>query len=130
MVTQYQQAIAELENVYNQRKELQTAVAQLKAERERLYAEANKAIEEAKTAIQKRDRELANRKLAIELRDQKIAQLDQLIQKRNQEIASARTSNCQTGISPQRIRKTTGFSRTGSSKAGKILPVIPGLAFG
>ncbi|BAZ48110.1 hypothetical protein NIES4103_07150 [Nostoc sp. NIES-4103] len=88
VVTQYQQAIAELENVDNQRKELQTAVTQLKAERERLYAEANKAIEEAKTAIQKRDRELANRKLAIELRDQKIAQLDQLIQKRNQEIAS------------------------------------------
>jgi uncharacterized protein (DUF3084 family) len=95
VVTQYQKAIAELQSVYNQRKELQTAVEQLKTERQRLYAEAKKAIDEAKTAIdeaktaiEKRDRELANRQEAIEQRDHKIAQLDQLIQKRNVEVAA------------------------------------------
>jgi uncharacterized protein (DUF3084 family) len=83
---QYQQAIGELQNLYDQRNALQKAVEQLKTERQRLYAEAKKAIDEAKTAIAKRDRELANRQEAIEKRDQKIAQLDKLIQSRNLEI--------------------------------------------
>ncbi|MEH1895777.1 MAG: DUF3084 domain-containing protein [Nostoc sp.] len=88
VVTQYQKAIAELQSVSTQRKELQAAVELLKTERQRLYAEAKKAIDEAKTAIEKRDLELANRQEAIEMRDQKIGQLDQLIQKRNVEVAS------------------------------------------
>ncbi|MEH2136126.1 DUF3084 domain-containing protein [Nostoc sp.] len=88
VVTRYQKAIAELQSVSTQRKELQSAVELLKTERQRLYAEAKKAIDEAKTAIEKRDLELANRQEAIEVRDQKIGQLDQLIQKRNVEVAS------------------------------------------
>ncbi|MEH2325161.1 MAG: DUF3084 domain-containing protein [Nostoc sp.] len=88
VVPQYQKAIAELQSVYNQRKELQAAVELLKTERQRLYAEAKKAINQAKTAIEKRDRELANRQEGIEARDQKISQLDQLIQKRNLEVAA------------------------------------------
>lgn len=76
---QYQRAITELGKVYNQIKSLQTAIAQLRAERERLYAEAKKAIEQ-------RDRELANRQVAIEQRDRKISELDKLIQNRNLEI--------------------------------------------
>ncbi|MEH2202197.1 DUF3084 domain-containing protein [Nostoc sp.] len=87
VVTQYQKAITQLQSVSSQRKELQAAVELLKTERQRLYAEAKKAIDEAKTAIEKRDLELANRQEAIEVRDQKIGQLDQLIQKRNVEVA-------------------------------------------
>jgi uncharacterized protein (DUF3084 family) len=72
IVIRYQEARTELQTLYNQRKNLQTAVEELKMEREKLYAEAKRAIDEAKTAIEKRDR--------------KIAKLDQLIQNRNLEI--------------------------------------------
>ncbi|NMG07769.1 DUF3084 domain-containing protein [Brasilonema sp. UFV-L1] len=86
-VTQYKQAIAELQSVDDEKKKLLVEIEQRKAERQRLYQEAKKAILQAKTAIEKRDRELANRQQAIKQRDQKIGQLDQLIQKRNLEIA-------------------------------------------
>jgi uncharacterized protein (DUF3084 family) len=72
IVIQYQQARNELQTLYNQRLTLQAAVAELKTERQKLYAEAKQAIDEAKTAIEKRDR--------------KITKLDKLIQNRNLEI--------------------------------------------
>lgn len=72
IVVQYQQAKTELQTLYNQRLALESAVQELKSERERLYAQSKQAIDEAKTAIEKRDR--------------KITKLDKLIQNRNLQI--------------------------------------------
>lgn len=72
IVVQYQQAKTELQTLYNQRLTLQGAVKELKSERERLYAQSKQFINEARTAIEKRDR--------------KITKLDKLIQNRNLQI--------------------------------------------
>lgn len=86
--SQYQQARQQLQSVYDERKKLQAEIVQQKVESQRLYSIAKSAIEEAKTAIQKRDQELAKRKDAIESRDRKISSLDDVIQKRNLEITA------------------------------------------
>jgi uncharacterized protein (DUF3084 family) len=88
VVVQYQQAISQLQSVYDERKKLQEEIVQQKVESQRLFNVAKLAIDEAKSAIQKRDRELQKRKDAIEYRDRKIAQLDDLIQKRNIEVTA------------------------------------------
>ncbi|NJL62075.1 MAG: DUF3084 domain-containing protein [Methylacidiphilales bacterium] len=88
VVVQYQQAISQLQSVYDERKKLQEEIVQQKLESQRLFTVAKLAIDEAKSAIQKRDRELQKRKDAIESRDRKIAQLDDLIQKRNIEVTA------------------------------------------
>jgi uncharacterized protein (DUF3084 family) len=77
-----------LQSVYDERKKLQEEIVQQKVESQRLFNVAKLAIDEAKSAIQKRDRELQKRKDAIEYRDRKIAQLDDLIQKRNIEVTA------------------------------------------
>jgi uncharacterized protein (DUF3084 family) len=85
---QYQQAISRLQSVNDERKKLQTEIAEQKAESQRLYEVAKKSIDEAKKAIQKRDQEIAKSQSVIESRDRQITELDQTIQKRNLEIAS------------------------------------------
>jgi uncharacterized protein (DUF3084 family) len=88
VVVQYQQAISQLQSVYDERNKLQQEIAQQKAESQRLFNVAKLAIDEAKSAIQKRDRELQKRQDAIQSRDIKITQLDELIKKRNIEITA------------------------------------------
>ncbi|BAZ42100.1 hypothetical protein NIES4101_80680 [Calothrix sp. NIES-4101] len=88
VVVQYQQAISQLQSVYDERNKLQQEIAVQKAESRRLFNVAKATINEAKNAIQKRDRELQKRQDVIESRDRKITQLDELIKKRNVEITA------------------------------------------
>lgn len=85
---QYLQARSQLQNLNNERKKLQLEIVQQKAESEQLFRSAQAAIAEAKTAIQKRDRELARGKEALVERDRRISGLDRFIQERDRKISS------------------------------------------
>ncbi|MFB2770613.1 DUF3084 domain-containing protein [Pelatocladus sp. BLCC-F211] len=88
VATQYEKAIAQLQNVYQERNRQLEEIKRLKAERQKLYEQAKQAVAEAQAAIDKRDRELAKRQEMIQNRDQTIAKLDAIIQKRNLEITA------------------------------------------
>ena len=124
VVTQYQQAIAQLQNLNNEKKRLLVEIELRKIERQRLYSEAKKAIDDAKAAIQRRDRELAHRQIAIRAAGSKNLRTGSTDSKAQSRNYRARANACSTRISPQRIGSTAGLFRTGSRKAGKILPVL------
>jgi len=88
VANQYEKAIAQLQNVYQERNRQLEEIKRLKAERQKLYEQAKQAVAEAQAAIDKRDRELAKRQQVIQQRDQTIAKLDAVIQKRNLEITA------------------------------------------